>query len=461
MIGLGLAINRGGLPSLSLNNFGPDNPLYIAHRGGSLMYPEETTEGYAASYAAENRVLEMDVQVLSDGALALMHDDTVDRTTTGTGAVSGFDTAGWRALQADAGMWFGGGWGNNLSVPLFSDVLAAYGNHVILVPEAKSVGSGPALVAAMQGAGISAKRGMVQAFNLADLGDAVAAGYPAMFLAGTSTVDIANAQATGATWVGIDVAAADSVFSDWAQAGFKTAAYTVKRRWMRDYVQALGVSGHFAEDPQYLSRNTPVSTTDNFVAQTWQPGMVGTYNLTAATDRGRFVAPDMWELPINGTSFNSCVQGWACPIKGDPDTTSFTVDFKVTFRTANAGDQSRWASVFLGKNDKPFKDAAAPTVDQQGYHFLLRKNGQIQIYKRTTSESAQMAITNTTAIADDEEVAYRIVMTPATVSLHRLDGTGAIAYTATYASSDASYRGGYMHFGRNGLGAAFRDVSIT
>src|SRR5690606_16349844 len=48
-------------------------------------------------------MIEMDVQLSRDGALVIMHDETVDRTTDGTGKVSEMDLEEIRAL--DAGSW--------------------------------------------------------------------------------------------------------------------------------------------------------------------------------------------------------------------------------------------------------------------------------------------------------------------------------------------------------------------
>ena len=51
------------------------------------------------------RHLELDVDVTSDGHLVVIHDDTVDRTTNGSGPVTRQTLAALRAL--DAGAWFG------------------------------------------------------------------------------------------------------------------------------------------------------------------------------------------------------------------------------------------------------------------------------------------------------------------------------------------------------------------
>ncbi len=81
-------------------------PRFFAHRGGGAQAPENTLaamkEGHAAGYAA----VEFDVQLSRDGIAVLMHDDTLERTSTGTGLLveQSFDDL----ARLDAGSWFGG-----------------------------------------------------------------------------------------------------------------------------------------------------------------------------------------------------------------------------------------------------------------------------------------------------------------------------------------------------------------
>lgn len=76
----------------------------IAHRGASQYAPENTLAAFelAADQGAE--AIECDAKLTRDGAIVLMHDDTVDRTSSGHGAVRRFDLKAIRAL--DAGAWF-------------------------------------------------------------------------------------------------------------------------------------------------------------------------------------------------------------------------------------------------------------------------------------------------------------------------------------------------------------------
>jgi glycerophosphoryl diester phosphodiesterase len=77
--------------------------LVEAHRGDSIHAPENTVASIQSA-AGTADLTEMDVRVTADGALVLMHDSTVDRTTNGTGSVASLTLAQLQSL--DAGSWF-------------------------------------------------------------------------------------------------------------------------------------------------------------------------------------------------------------------------------------------------------------------------------------------------------------------------------------------------------------------
>src|SRR5688572_8774375 len=76
-------------------------PLSVAHRGHSIAYPENTLEAYRKAIELGVEMIECDVNITSDGKLVMMHDPTLDRTTTGSGNVS---ASTWEEIQRlDAG----------------------------------------------------------------------------------------------------------------------------------------------------------------------------------------------------------------------------------------------------------------------------------------------------------------------------------------------------------------------
>jgi len=84
-----------------------DLPTVIGHRGAAALAPENTLAGFRAAASAGARWVEFDVKLSADGVAVLMHDDTLDRTTDGSGAVAAAPAAAIAAL--DAGAWFGAG----------------------------------------------------------------------------------------------------------------------------------------------------------------------------------------------------------------------------------------------------------------------------------------------------------------------------------------------------------------
>ncbi|MER5480721.1 glycerophosphodiester phosphodiesterase family protein [Streptomyces sp. NPDC002734] len=89
--------------------------LVIGHRGVMGVEPENTLRSFVAAEKAGLDVIELDLHLSKDGALVVMHDATVDRTTDGTGAIAEQTLEELRALDAGSGE----------RVPVFEEVLDA------------------------------------------------------------------------------------------------------------------------------------------------------------------------------------------------------------------------------------------------------------------------------------------------------------------------------------------------
>ena len=132
-------------------------PLFFAHRGGAKLAPENTMTAFRAAVERwDVDVLEMDVHATSDGELVVIHDETVDRTTDGDGAVRDLTLRDLQAL--DAGYRFVGlegvhsFRGRGVAVPRFLDVLEAFPG-VRMNVDAKGEGTTARLIEAVRGAG--------------------------------------------------------------------------------------------------------------------------------------------------------------------------------------------------------------------------------------------------------------------------------------------------------------------
>ncbi|MEV6850583.1 glycerophosphodiester phosphodiesterase family protein [Actinoplanes sp. NPDC051411] len=76
----------------------------VAHRGYSGVAPENTLPAFAAALRGGATIVEFDVRTTADGVPVVIHDRTLERTTTGTGPVWEAEFDGVRRL--DAGAWF-------------------------------------------------------------------------------------------------------------------------------------------------------------------------------------------------------------------------------------------------------------------------------------------------------------------------------------------------------------------
>jgi glycerophosphoryl diester phosphodiesterase len=78
-------------------------PRLCAHRGAGKRAPENTLAAFRYGHARGYRMAEFDVKLSADGVAFLLHDDTLDRTTSGVGRA---DALTWQELgRLDAGSW--------------------------------------------------------------------------------------------------------------------------------------------------------------------------------------------------------------------------------------------------------------------------------------------------------------------------------------------------------------------
>jgi glycerophosphoryl diester phosphodiesterase len=109
----------------------------IGHRGARARAPENTAASFRRALADGADGLELDVRSLGDGTPVVMHDANVDRTTDGSGALSGYDRGTIATL--DAGAKFFSESFRGECVPFFADVLEEFLGRTILAVEMKEV----------------------------------------------------------------------------------------------------------------------------------------------------------------------------------------------------------------------------------------------------------------------------------------------------------------------------------
>jgi glycerophosphoryl diester phosphodiesterase len=96
-------------------------PRLIGHRGAKASAPENTLAGIRQARREGATWVEFDVKLTADGHAILMHDDTLDRTTDGTGPVRAKRLDELRTF--DAGVRFGAAWRGE-RIPTLAEALA-------------------------------------------------------------------------------------------------------------------------------------------------------------------------------------------------------------------------------------------------------------------------------------------------------------------------------------------------
>lgn len=113
-----------------MNYLDGPKPRFFAHRGGALEAPENTIEAFAAGMKAGADRLELDVHATADGEVVVLHDETLDRTTDGTGLVREKTLAEVRELDAGAKFVADDGSrpfaGKGVRIPTLAEVFEAF-----------------------------------------------------------------------------------------------------------------------------------------------------------------------------------------------------------------------------------------------------------------------------------------------------------------------------------------------
>lgn len=130
--------------------FGPGSPLrVIGHRGAAGVAPENTLLSFRRALEAGAHAVELDVHCTRCGHLVVIHDETVERTTEGSGRVTGMDLAELKELDAGYRFTRDGGdsfpyRGHGLRIPTLDEVMADIPDLPVIV-EIKSARAGVSL----------------------------------------------------------------------------------------------------------------------------------------------------------------------------------------------------------------------------------------------------------------------------------------------------------------------------
>jgi len=243
-------------------------PVIIAHRGYSARYPENTLAAFGAALDAGADMVEMDVWLTKDGEIAVLHDDTLDRTTSGEGPVAGWDIASLRQLEA-------GGWFHPYfygeGIPTLAEALDLIGSHAGVNIEIKSsmhdMGR-PAGAIGRQVADLVTGLGLCDSVIISsfewDILDKVAGtdNAPRIALLSEAPADedgLAACKGLGAySWHQNHKTLAVDQVATLHAAGLRAFAYTVNSQMRFRKLTDMGVDGVFTDNPMGLRFNSPV-----------------------------------------------------------------------------------------------------------------------------------------------------------------------------------------------------------
>lgn len=224
-------------------------PLKIGHRGAPMVVPENTVEGFHKAVACGVHGVEFDVHLCKSGEPVIIHDDTVDRTTYGTGEVAKLTLKQLRMLEVK-----GGGYIPTLG-ELF-DVLGEELYYFIEIKAAKAAIPVAKMVSSLVKKGWKAERLVIISF-LHNALQKVKKKFPALHIGASfeelKEGDIEQAKKIGARAIcphykelsGQDIQQAH-------KAGLKVIVWTVNES--RDIIrmETLGVDGIICDYPERL-----------------------------------------------------------------------------------------------------------------------------------------------------------------------------------------------------------------
>lgn len=426
----------------------------IAHRGGgALVNAEYTMSAYQYSIAAGIKNIEFDVHVNAAGMALLMHDPTVDRTTTATGNVADLTNDAYAALVCDTDVVLGAPNYRRESPPFFIDAL----RYVLSFPdtvawiEAKNAGADIAILDALHSLNVDRERVVIASGSSTYLLKAIAQGFKTSYQAEISgSPNWQTLAANGYTYIA-------GSYIDWTQqkvidckaAGMGAIAFTPNRRYEYQQLIGYGIDYIYSDDPLWAAGvGTPIENS-LFASGRWANGML------PYISRGVFGANlGEWGYSSTAAGYQSCLQGWACPINNDSNANSFTITFQLKF-TAVA-ETTRWFAMFVCANtDQTYTDGLV--ADPSGYHLLIRKNGNLDIWRKSPGVSAALlySLTGGAEFVTDTYYGVTVTVTPTQVVL------AIPSLSRTNTVNDANHRGGYFSIGRNGAAVMIKDVVIS
>lgn len=235
------------------------SPRIIAHRGNSWVAPENTLAALASAARADADMVEIDLQMTTDGVGVVFHDHPLGRTAAGTGLLRDLDSAA--VADLDVGSWFDPAF-TATRVPLLAEVLEVLQRYesMGLLLEVSGPWEADALareLATIGDAGLG-ERVIVQSFDAESLeisretAPALQRGY---LSATWSDSVLATCEQVEAQWCNLfwdAISGGDGVLESLRERGLRTMAWTMNEPDGWAAAVDAGVAGIITDRPDRL-----------------------------------------------------------------------------------------------------------------------------------------------------------------------------------------------------------------
>jgi PKD repeat protein len=448
------------VPNYTVANLLSTTPFYIGHRGSGQVWPEHTLEAYVGAMEAGAKAIELSVHKTVDGVWVCHHDLNTNRMTGQSYEIKDTPYATIAGLSNIGSQTLLGSDSSTPPIPLLSDVLDKLWGKVVLFVECKS---GTA-------ANIDEMFGSVLPARGSDYADRVVSkshqtnayassmprtmGYKAwVYMNQTFTDNDLAGVVARADYLGVPTypysgsASSDADVSRLVATGLPVIGWEMWYKWQTTKYLALGIRGFMSSCLPYSSRG-PRRTQDNFVSN---KRMAGDYiyhgNSHAAMGTGVLTMPNQITAQLMASMHLPVSDGYA-------------IDFEMQWATV-AGDATLHHGIaFCKDDDKRYRFGVTP--ESPGYHLVLRRNGELQLYRHTTASGTGISLSSvisTTPISSTSTwVHIRVEVSATTITFQRLDDGSSATIIG-----DATHRGKFFWLCQNNTTdrIKFRDVRVS
>ena len=438
---------------------------FIAHRGSSDVYPEHSMEAYQAAFEWGAPCMEISVGMTSDGVRVCMHDATYDRTTNLTGRLidqpSSVLTDGRIVIPRLGDYWVR----NAPPIPLFEDVLRAFGARVVLAIEAKADQAYEPMMLMVERYGLGDSVIVKSHFTSKRWASAQLSGFPVFCYFGTASETTASAiAAIGARldprrdYLVIPGFRQDGTFlgDELVEAAVATGvpvwAYPLHRRSDATHFFERGAQGAICSSYGYLTEAVPAVTTDDWAAQAIASGEMSK-DPASNSYAPKFSADGELILDAAGTQ-HFVTLGQMAPMAAGVG--QYSIDVNASWRRLPKSPSDNLTIAFARTDDSYYQHRGG---SGDGYHAILRADGELGLYRHRSGDPNGEQLTSgaRTPAMDVDRVAHiKITVTADRILVARTDSGDEIS------AADSSVRGDYVHIGRSSPGAiaVFSGLSV-